>query len=105
MGGHGTGQESDAVVTMRLLIHGRVQGVGYRAWCMQTARRLGVSGWVRNLADGSVEAVAHGSAVAVETFVGACEAGPSLARVTAVNTATLDTLEEEPIGFQHLPTG
>ncbi len=90
--------------TMRLVIRGRVQGVGYRAWCMQTARRLGVSGWVRNLADGSVEAFAHGPAVAVESFVGACQAGPPLARVTAVDTTKLDAPATTPEGFRQVPT-
>jgi acylphosphatase len=90
------------VVTRRLRITGRVQGVGYRDWCLRTARTAGLSGWVRNRADGSVEAVVQGPAAAVEVFVGACQAGPPLARVKGVDTTPWD----EPVapGFCQLPT-
>ena len=91
-------------VTIRLLIRGRVQGVGYRAWCLRMARKLGLSGWVRNLADGSVEALARGPASAVETLVAACQIGPPSARVTAVDSESLDNAETVPDGFQQLPT-
>ena len=73
-------------VTRRLHIVGRVQGVGYRAWCVHTARKLGLVGWVRNLTDGSVEAVARGPKEVLESFVAAAHAGPPGARVTEVNT-------------------
>ncbi len=73
-------------VTLHLLISGRVQGVGYRAWVLRTARKAGLMGWVRNLTDGRVEAVACGPKSAIDHFVGACHAGPLLARVTAVDT-------------------
>ncbi len=89
-------------VTRRLSITGRVQGVGYRDWCLRTARAAQLTGWVRNRADGSVEAVVQGPAEAVETFVAACHAGPPLARVTAVDTSSAEeTLEP---GFRQLPT-
>lgn len=91
-------------VTVRLIIEGRVQGVGYRAWCMKTARGLGLSGWVRNLTDGAVEALAQGPAAAVDQLVAACQAGPSAARVTAVNTEHLDAEKNLPAGFQQLAT-
>ncbi len=73
-------------VTRRILISGRVQGVGYRAWTAQTARKFALSGWVRNLTDGRVEALVHGPDTAVDAFVGACQAGPPIARVTNVDT-------------------
>jgi acylphosphatase len=76
--------------TVRLIIEGRVQGVGYRAWTAHTARKLGLSGWVRNLNNGAVEALAHGSQQGVELLIAACQAGPLLARVTAVNSEKLD---------------
>ena len=82
-------------VTLRLKISGRVQGVGYRAWTSRTAKAAGLSGWVRNRADGSVEALVQGSAVAVETFVAACHAGPPSARVMAVDTAPEAGLDAE----------
>ena len=68
----------------RLVIEGRVQGVGYRWWTVMTARRLGLSGWVRNRADGSVEALAVGAAAAVDALAEACRQGPQSARVARV---------------------
>ena len=70
---------------MRVRISGRVQGVGYRAWTVNEARRLGLSGWVRNLPSGDVEAVFSGTAAIVEAMLAACRRGPELARVTAVD--------------------
>jgi acylphosphatase len=90
------------ITTLRLQITGRVQGVGYRDWTLRTARGAGLSGWVRNRADGAVEAVVQGPSAAVEAFVAACQAGPSLARVTAVETAP-EAVTPEP-GFHQLPT-
>jgi len=91
------------VITRRLRITGRVQGVGYRDWCLRTARAAGLSGWVRNRTDGSVEAVVRGQALRIETFIAGCHAGPPLARVTAVDAASDDALDLEP-GFRQLPT-
>jgi acylphosphatase len=90
------------VITRRLHITGRVQGVGYRDWTMRTARAAGLTGWVRNRTDGGVEAVVRGPATAVETFVAACQAGPPLARVKAVETSS-ETADLET-GFRQLPT-
>jgi acylphosphatase len=75
--------------TVRLLIFGRVQGVGYRAWTAQRARKLGLTGWVRNLADGSVECVAQGPRSALDRLVAACHGGPPLARVTRVESSEI----------------
>lgn len=71
-------------VHVRLLISGRVQGVGFRQATQQEALRLGVGGWVRNLSDGRVEAFASGSAAAVQALVAWCHGGPPGAHVTAV---------------------
>jgi acylphosphatase len=69
----------------RLIVHGRVQGVGYRWWAAREARWLGLCGWVRNRADGSVELLAIGPASAVETLILACRRGPPAAAVTGVD--------------------
>ena len=87
----------------RLAITGRVQGVGYRDWAMAAAQRLGLSGWVRNRADGSVEALVVGDDDAVGRMIEACRRGPSLARVDAVDVEPID-LDVLPSGFTRLPT-
>lgn len=69
---------------LRLVIHGRVQGVFYRDSMRIEAQRLGVSGWVRNRSDGSVEAAVHGDAVAVDALVRWARRGPDLAHVERV---------------------
>jgi acylphosphatase len=81
----------------RLSIAGRVQGVGYRAWAMQTARRLGLRGWVRNRADGTVEALAIGDDDAVAAMIEACRQGPFAARV--IEVAVGDAEDDGSVGF------
>ena len=66
---------------IRLRVRGRVQGVGFRWFVRSTARRLGVSGWVRNLDDGSVELAAAGSDRALSDLRTAVRRGPEGARV------------------------
>lgn len=68
----------------RLMINGRVQGVGYRAWLAQEAQRRGLRGWVRNRASGAVEARLIGPKPAVEDMIAACHRGPAAARVERV---------------------
>ena len=68
----------------RLTIRGRVQGVGFRDWMLARARALGLSGWVRNGADGSVEALVAGEADAVEEMMRLCRRGPRLAVVNSI---------------------
>jgi acylphosphatase len=89
-------------LTVRLRITGRVQGVGYRAWCVDIARELGLSGWVRNRQDGSVEVLAHGPADAVEALVRAAQDGPPAARVVAVHREP--AAEPPPPGFHQSAT-
>ena len=69
-----------------VLIHGRVQGVGFRYATCETADRLGLNGWVRNLPDGRVEAVLEGSRALLDEAVLWCGRGPAGARVQAVHT-------------------
>ena len=83
--------------TVRLRITGRVQGVSYRLWATRTAARLGLRGWVRNRADGSVEVLATGLLGSIEAMVIACRSGPPAARVTAVTVS--DAEDDGSVGF------
>ena len=87
----------------RLTITGRVQGVGYRDWVIATARRHGLSGWVRNRTDGAVEALIVGDDEPVGEMIDACRRGPTLARVDNVDIEPVD-LDVLPQGFTQLPT-
>ena len=92
----------------RVTIRGRVQGVGYRAWVEHRARAHGLDGWVRNKADGSVEALFAGPEHTVADMVASCRRGPSSARVDAVTeeSAGSDALGLRRAGerFSVLPT-
>ena len=71
-------------VIRHVVVRGRVQGVGYRAFVEDEAVGLGLAGWVRNRRDGTVEALLSGPAVAVEAVIAACRRGPHGARVDVV---------------------
>jgi acylphosphatase len=83
----------DAALRLHLRIRGRVQGVWYRGAMQAEARRHGVRGWVRNLPDGSVEAVVEGPVAAVRAVADWSRTGPSGARVAGV-----DERAEPPTG-------
>lgn len=89
--------------TVHLVITGRVQGVGYRDWTRREAVRLGLSGWVRNRPDGSVEAVIHGGDDNVGRMLEACRQGPPAARVAAIEVR--DSSDPAAAGFDVHPTG
>lgn len=89
-------------IAVRLRIEGRVQGVWYRGWTVEQAVRRGLDGWVRNRADGSVEALLAGPAADVAAMTEDCRQGPPAARVRNV-TATPDA-DPGPIGFAQHPT-
>lgn len=72
------------MICYRLRITGRVQGVAYRDWMVRAARAAGIVGWVRNRADGSVEALVAGSTDAVDALIASCRRGPPMARVDNV---------------------
>ena len=87
---------------VHLRISGRVQGVGYRAWAVRTAARLGVRGWVRNRADGTVEALIIGDAPALAAMVEACRQGPRAATVRDV--AVSEAEDDGSADFAARPT-
>ena len=86
----------------RIRVTGRVQGVWYRGWTVDSARALGLSGWVRNRRDGSVEILAEGVATALDALVAQCRHGPPSARVDRVTVEEAD--ESVPAGFEARPT-
>ena len=83
----------------RAVVRGRVQGVFFRAETRDRARSLGLSGWVRNAPDGSVEAVFEGDRERIESMLAWCRRGPSLARVDDVQAEW-----EEPRGEEGFAT-
>jgi len=91
---------------VHLIVRGRVQGVGFRAFVEETAFDLGLKGWVRNRRDGTVEAVAAGASTAVDALIEAVRRGPRMARVDAVDIAEADedALSPSHGGFGSLPT-
>ncbi len=82
------------IVARRLLINGRVQGVGYRQAMLEQALRLGLRGWVRNRSDGRVEAVAVGEPQIVDALIRWARHGPPAARVADVGISDADTADE-----------
>ena len=95
-------------VIRQVMIAGRVQGVGYRAWVDHCARNNDLEGWVRNRRDGSVEALFAGPEEVVSEMIASCRRGPSSARVDAVRDepASPDALNLRYAGerFSMLPT-
>jgi acylphosphatase len=89
-------------ITVHLNITGRVQGVGYRESLRLVADALAVTGWVRNCADGNVEATLQGEEQAVEGVIAWCHNGPPDASVQYVNTNLLTT-EKHYTAFARLP--
>jgi acylphosphatase len=85
---------AEIVVAVRVVADGRVQGVWFRQSCAEEARAAGVAGWVRNLADGRVEAWLEGRRDAVERVAGWCRTGPPRSRVDAV-----EIHDEAPAGM------
>ena len=86
----------------RYRVRGRGQGVGFRAFVWRMAAALGISGWVRNRLDGSVEVLAAGSTAALEELEKALRAGPRWARVDHLQVDE-ERFERPPAGFSVLP--
>lgn len=87
---------------VRLVIAGKVQGVGYRWWTVGEARRLRLDGWVRNRADGTVEALVIGPEDAIGQIERACWRGPGGSHVTAVEPREAE--DDGSRGFRQKPT-
>lgn len=91
--------------TRHIRVRGRVQGVGFRDALHAEARRLGITGWVRNRADGSVEAVLQGDGQSLERLIDWARRGPPLAHVDGVDELALDAaFARTYAGFERWPT-
>ncbi len=84
---------SGQTVTVRITITGRVQGVGFRESMRVVAQALEINGWVRNVEDGSVEAITQGNEYAIEQLVAWCHNGPPGASVKFVNADLVESQE------------
>jgi acylphosphatase len=85
---------------LHVLVRGRVQGVGFRWFVRETARDLGLAGWVRNRPDGTVEVAAEGSAVTLERLRDELRNGPPGAAVTSVDDLEADgRVHDLPFGI------
>jgi acylphosphatase len=84
--------------TRRILIHGRVQGVFFRATARDVAEELGVNGWIRNTEEGDVEAVVSGGTQQLERFIAWCRQGPPRAVVSKVEIEERD--DQQFSGFE-----
>jgi acylphosphatase len=95
--------ETGAIVC-RVVVEGYVQGVGYREFTRRAALRLGVSGWVRNRADGAVEALICGPPAAVEALIGEMREGPRFAEVENLSATEHDDTPGDDSAFLIRPT-
>jgi len=91
---------SEDITSLRVHVHGFVQGVGFRDFLIMAAQRHKLDGWVRNRGDGSVEALVSGPTKSVEAFVSAATQGPRGARVNAVDLHSSQPPAEK--GFQQV---
>lgn len=92
------------MIALKLRVRGTVQGVGYRYALRREAMRHGLTGWVRNRADGTVEALVRGEAAAVDALVAWARTGPPAARVTGVESSAAAPEESAGAGFDLRPT-
>ncbi len=87
-------------LSLRLVIRGRVQGVGFRYWMTREAERRRLNGWVRNLPDGSVEALVSGPDAVVQDMIEASRRGPRLSHVDSIEQSPADAPVQS--GFQQI---
>jgi acylphosphatase len=95
-------EPGDELTHLRVRIEGQVQGIGYRDFVVDMARRMGVNGWVRNRSDGTVEALVSGKNADVERLVGQMSRGPQGSRVTSYELHRAEPATEP--GFRRRPT-
>ena len=95
--------EPENYACVRAVITGRVQGVSYRGWTVETATKLGLLGWVRNRDDGAVEALFAGPPAVVAQMLVACRSGPTAAQVEGVAIQPV-VAPAGLAGFQQLAT-
>lgn len=91
------------MATVRVIVRGKVQGVGFRAYAEMQARALRLDGWVRNRSDGTVEALLSGETAVIERMMIALRVGPPHSAVINVRSMPEDGADVEP-GFRVLPT-
>jgi acylphosphatase len=94
-------------MAVRIVVHGRVQGVWYRGWTVDQARARGLTGWVRNRRDGTVEALLIGLNSVVRDMIDACRSGPVAARVIGIEeyAVSRDDVSDGALhGFEQWPT-
>ena len=94
--------EQQPMKAVLVRIEGRVQGVWYRGWAVQQATSRGLRGWVRNRADGSVEALLAGPPAVVDAMLAACRQGPPAARVSRITVQPAEV--PSALRFDALPT-
>lgn len=87
-------QTGNGDIAVLVRIEGRVQGVWFRAWTVEQAGKRGLTGWVRNRQDGTVEAVFCGAPSAVQSMLGAARQGPEAARVDRLHEEAIPIVEE-----------
>ncbi len=85
--------------TVRIIVTGRVQGVGFRYFTVRCANDLGLFGWVRNLPDGSVETAIQGQGEKIEEMIGLLRQGPGAANVSGLEIEEIESGSEELSGF------
>ena len=93
---------SDDITSLKVHVHGFVQGVGFRDFLLMSAQQQKLDGWVRNRSDGSVEALVSGPTKAVEIFVSHATNGPPGAKVSAVDLHNSEPPKEK--GFSRRPS-
>ncbi|PJA45468.1 acylphosphatase [Candidatus Uhrbacteria bacterium CG_4_9_14_3_um_filter_50_9] len=89
------------MATLDVHIFGYVQGTGYRYSAKQQADRLGITGWIRNLDDGTVKARIHGSDDDVQVFLDWCKQGPVLAKVERVETSDVSSFDADSFSIHY----